>query len=227
MDKLVHFFLSLSIIYFIMSFLFSHDVLQFVSNFSSNPIKNVPIIYQNPKLPTGCEAASAAMLLQWAGINITMENVADALPKGKLPYQSGNKLMGGNPDYEFVGNPYKKSGFGVFHKPIANVIDKYIQSEDLTGCSFNELLKVIDSNRPIIVWATINMKKPSINSTWYDERGNKVVWKTPQHALVLIGYTDTQVIVNDPLVGENIKYSRVDFANYWEYMGSQAVTIKK
>lgn len=227
-DVLLRFLLGLSVIFYIISWLIPSDVLQFESNFSgSNPIKNVPIICQNPTLPTGCEAASTAMVLQWAGINVTMENIADALPKGKLPYQSGDKLMGGNPDYEFVGNPYKKSGFGVFHKPIAKVIDKYLPAEDLTGCSFNDLLKVIDSNRPIIVWATINMKKPSINATWYDESGNKVVWKVPQHTLVLIGYTETQIIVNDPLVGENIKYSRTDFINYWEYMGSQAVTIKQ
>lgn len=225
-DRFAKSLLILSIIYFLMSTFFSYEILEFVSNFTSaNPIKNVPMIYQNPTLPTGCEAASAAMLLQWAGINVSMEDVANALPKGSRPYQSGNILMGGNPDYEFVGDPYKKSGFGVYHKPIADIISQYLPVEDLTGCAFNDLLKVIDSNRPIVVWATINMRKPSVNSTWYDERGNKVIWKTPQHALVLIGYTDTSVIFNDPLAGANVEYNRSDFANYWEYMGSQAVTI--
>ncbi|PKM94377.1 MAG: hypothetical protein CVU84_09905 [Firmicutes bacterium HGW-Firmicutes-1] len=225
-DVFVRLLLKIAVIYFILSCFISTDLILLVSNFSpKNPIQNVPIIYQNPTLPTGCEAAAAAMLLQWAGFNVTMENIADALPKGKLPYKSGNKLMGGNPDYEFVGSPYKKSGFGVFHKPIANAIEKYSPCEDLTGCSFEELLMLIDNNRPIIVWATINMKKPSINSTWYDERGNKVVWKVPEHAVVLIGYTDTHVIVNDSLAGGNVKYNRIDFIRNWEYMGKQAVAL--
>lgn len=193
----------------------------------SNPIKSVPMIYQNPTLPTGCEIVSATMLLQWAGAHVSINELADAIPKGSLPHQSDGKLIGGNPNYEFVGNPYKKSGFGVFHKPIADCINKYKTAQDLTGCSFNDLLKVIDSNRPAVVWTTINMKKPKINSIWYDTRGNKVVWKTPQHAVVLIGYTKTHVIVNDPLVGDHVKYNRSDFEKYWVYMGGQAVTIKQ
>ncbi|PKM49597.1 MAG: hypothetical protein CVV02_15275 [Firmicutes bacterium HGW-Firmicutes-7] len=225
-DEFVRLLLGIAIIYYLLSCLTPSDMRLRVSNFSlNNPIQDVPMVYQNPLLPTGCEAAATAMLLQWVGMDVTMENIADALPKGKLPYQSGDKLIGGNPDYEFVGDPYKKSGFGVFHKPIANIINTYLPADDLTGCSFDDLLKVIDSNRPIIVWATINMRKPSINASWIDERGNKVIWKIPEHALVLIGYTDTQVIVNDPLVGKNIKYNRKDFANYWKYMGSQAVTV--
>lgn len=206
-------------------YLYSADVFA-VINTPSNPIKNVTMIYQNPTLPTGCEIASAAMLLQWAGVHVSIKEIADEIPKGSLPYKSGDKLIGGNPDYEFVGDPYKKSGFGVFHKPIADCINKYKTAQDITGCSIDELLKVIDSNRPVVVWATINMKKPKVDSVWYDTKGNKVVWKTPQHAMVLIGYTQTHVIVNDPLAGDHIKYNRSDFDKYWVYMGSQAVTIK-
>lgn len=206
-------------------YLYSVDVFA-VNNTPGNPIKNVPMIYQNPTLPTGCEIVSAAMLLQWAGVKVSPKEIADAIPKGSLPYQSGSKLIGGNPDYEFVGDPYKKSGFGVFHKPIADCMNKYKVARDLTGCSFDELLKVIDSNHPVVVWATINMKKPSINSVWYDTKGNKVVWKTPQHAMVLIGYTQSKIIVNDPLKGDHVQYSRSDFEKYWVYMGSQAVTVK-
>lgn len=185
------------------------------------------MIYQNPKLPTGCEIVSAAMLLRWAGVQVSVNEIANAIPRGALPYQSNGKMVGGNPDYEFVGNPYQESGFGVFHQPIAACINKYKPAQDLTGCSFNRLLKVIDSNQPVIVWTTINMKQPQINSIWYDIKGNKVVWKTPEHAVLLIGYTKTHVIVNDPLAGACVKYNRSDFEKYWVYMGRQAVTIKK
>lgn len=213
----------------ILSFLFhslaSGDAI-FAIQSLKNPIKNVPMIYQNPTLPTGCEIVSATMLLQWAGVPVSANDIANAIPKGALPHQSNGKLIGGNPNYEFVGNPYKQSGFGVFHKPIADCINQYKTAYDLTGCSFEQILRVIDSNRPVVVWVTINMKEPRVNSVWYDTKGNKVVWKVPEHAVVLIGYTRTHVIVNDPLKGAGVKYNRADFEKYWVYMGRQAVTIK-
>lgn len=192
-------------------------------------LKDVPIISQLPNLPTGCEATAATMLLQWAGCNITKEDIANELPKGAKPYTNENGiLIGGNPNNEFIGDPFSSSGFGVYHKPIYNIIEKYLPNNalDLTGKSFNEIFNSIKNNRPVIVWATIDNKTPRINSTWYDINGNEVVWKTPEHAMVLVGYTKSHVIVNDPLKGEQVYYDLPKFKSNWEYMGKQAVTVK-
>lgn len=209
---------------------YKEDAIMMVSSMlTKQEIPNVPTLHQLPTLPTGCEAVSATMLLQWKGLDITMEEVANALPKGKRPFVLGGTLVGGNPYIEFVGNPYLTTGFGVYHGPIFDILNKYYPNEamDMTGCSFEDLLTVIDSGQPIIVWATIGMKKPKINSIWTDIDGNKIIWKTPEHALVLVGYTDNEVIMNDPLIGKKVYYDQADFITYWEFMGSQAVTLYK
>lgn len=220
--------LCIAIGVFITILILNNTSLPISNNISENFIKGVPILCQMPNLPTGCESASAAMLLNWLKVSVTMEEIAKSLPKGKRPYFSSGKLIGGNPEYEFVGDPFSSSGFGTYHQPIHNIVNHYLpgKSLDMTGCSFDELLKIIADNRPVIVWATINMQPPSINSTWYDKNGNKVIWKSPEHAMVLIGYTSTEVIVNDPLVGKEVHYNRSIFQRTWVYMGSQAVTIQ-
>lgn len=194
-----------------------------------NEVEDVPLICQHPELPTGCESTCAAMLLQWAGVDIQKEAIAKALQKGDIPKECKGKLYGSNPNEVFVGNPFEDTGYGVYHKPIADVMKKYCpgQINDVTGISFQELFAIIDSGRPVIVWATINMKTPSISKTWFDEKGNEVVWRIPQHALVLVGYTKSDVITNDPTTGTKMLYDKAQFKLCWQAMGSQAITIKK
>jgi len=190
-------------------------------------IQGVPLIRQFPELPSGCEATVATMLLQWAGVDISKEDVATALPKGPVPVRRNGLLYGSNPNNVFVGNPFSKAGYGVYHKPIAMIIDKYLpgQSVDLTGKSFEDILKVIDSGRPVMVWATINLLEPKVDRTWYDEKGKRIEWKVPEHAFLLIGYSDTEVILHDPYTGKRKIPPLELFKARWDSMGKQAVTV--
>lgn len=192
-------------------------------------VDKVPIISQFPELPTGCEATSIAMLLRWYGLNVSKEEVARALPKGCIPKLKDAKLYGGNPNLEFVGDPFSKAGYGIYHGPVAGTINKYLpdKAEDITGISFEELLRVIEGGRPVIVWATIKMAPVRISKVWYDSSGNKVVWRVPEHTVVIVGYTDTHVIVNDPWSGKRQHYPISTFKDRWQRMGKQAVTIRK
>src|SRR5699024_11245486 len=72
----------------------------------SYKIPNVPPLVQHPDLPTGCEATALAMLLNWAGLEISKYAVVDALPKGDKVHTVGGERIGANPHYEFVGDPY-------------------------------------------------------------------------------------------------------------------------
>lgn len=198
------------------------------NNISQKLIKGVPILCQFPNLPTGCESTCAAMLLNWLDVSVTKEEIANLISKGDRPHFSSGKLIGGNPEHEFVGDPFSSSGFGTYHKPIDNIINHYLpgKSLDLTGCSFDELLENITDNRPVIIWATVNMQTPSVKSLWRDKDGNIILWKSPEHAMVLIGYTSTEVIVNDPFVGKQVTYNRSIFEKIWVYMGRQAISVQ-
>lgn len=190
-------------------------------------ISKVSVISQFPELPTGCEATAAAMLLKWAGLKVTKQEVAKALPKGNLPNEVNGSLIGGNPEVVFVGDPFSDDSYGVFHKPIHDVINKFLPGKavDLSGRPFESLLHQIDKKIPVIVWATIGMIEPEISTEWVDSKGNKVVWKIPEHALLLTGFDDEFAYLNDPYTGTERKVNLQKFKDIWHAMGSQAVTI--
>ncbi|MGZ4112372.1 MAG: C39 family peptidase, partial [Tumebacillaceae bacterium] len=121
----------------------------------STIITDVPVIGQYPKLPTGCEATALTMLLQWAGVQVTKEDVADALVKEPLPFERDGRMIGGHPNRGFVGDPYTEESFGVFHEPIAAAVETFLpgRADDRSGMRFAELLALIDEGRPVVVWA--------------------------------------------------------------------------
>lgn len=190
-------------------------------------ISDVPVINQYPELPTGCEAAATAMLLQWTGVDVSKIEIADLLPKTSVPYFEEDTMHAGNSNKGFVGDPFSESGFGVFHKPIAEIINSYTNNNalDITGISFEELMSIIDSGRPVVVWSTFNMEEAYVGCVWYDDDGDEVDWILPEHCMLLVGYNDEEVIVNDPYDGERRTFPIDVFKNNWEVMGSQAVTI--
>lgn len=194
---------------------------------ASKKIEGVPAINQYPQLPTGCEPTAVAMLLQWANVSTTKEEVARKIPKEPLPWSQYGKLWGGNPYQGFVGDPFSSTGFGVFSQPILGVINQFLPGRalSLTGSSFDELLETVDTGRPVVVWATIGLKPASINSTWLTSDGGQVIWKIPEHAMTLIGFDESNVIVNDPSNGQTRTYSRSLFKQRYEQMGSHAVTL--
>jgi uncharacterized protein YvpB len=193
-------------------------------------IDHVPVIGQYPILPTGCEATALTMLLQWAGVQVSKEAVADALIKEPLPFEQEGRVVGGHPNRGFVGDPYTQESFGVFHEPIATALETFLpgRAADRTGVSFAELLATIDEGRPVVVWATIELKEPRVVQSWDDagDSGERIEWKSPQHALLLIGYEEATVVVNDPHTGGTERYPRDLFQARWEQMGRQAVTLK-
>lgn len=190
-------------------------------------IQGVPSIAQLPELPSGCEIAALTMLLNWAGASVDKAEVARAIPKGPVPAYRDGVMRGGNPNSVFIGDPFTSGGLGVYNQPIALLINKYLpgQAINVTGTDFKNVLKMVDNGQPVILWATIDMAEPKLYTSWYDEKGNKIDWMIPEHAFLLIGYSDTEVIVNDPYIGKRLYYPIDTFQARWEAMGRQAVSI--
>lgn len=191
-------------------------------------IPNISPVSQLPDLPNGCEAVAAAMLLNWAGVDVTKEEVAGKLPLGSLPsVNDDGAMIGGNPQREFVGDPFSV-GYGIFHKPVADVLDSYLPGEitDVTGSTFDDLLDIIKSGRPAMVWATERMAAPHLTAEWQDKDGSVIEWYDPEHALLLTGWDDDYAYMDDPMTGQEEKYSLGGFKTVWETMGSQAITVK-
>ncbi|OCT11236.1 hypothetical protein A8709_06030 [Paenibacillus pectinilyticus] len=190
-------------------------------------IKAIPALSQLPELPNGCEAVAATMLLNWAGLPITKEDVANALPKGDMPYENEDGVfVGANPKNVFVGDPFDV-GYGIYHTPIAKIMNQWLPGHirDLTGTTFDDLLAVIAQGKPAMVWATEHMDIPYLDQEWEDPDGELVKWYQPEHALLLTGWDDDHAYMNDPMTGEQETYPLETFKKVWELMGSQAITV--
>ncbi|HLS09860.1 C39 family peptidase [Lentibacillus sp.] len=194
-------------------------------------ITGVPLYYQYPDLPTGCEATSLAMLLSWGrGEPVDKYEVADALPKGDKVRKVDGEWKGTHPNKAFVGDPYTDSddgSYGVFEGPILETIETFMPDcgIDLTGQPFSSLLDIVRSGKPVMAWTTLEQRETFYGKTWTDDDGDVIDWYENEHAVVLVGVAGNQVIAYDPHTGQAEYYERKLFERNWESMGGRAVTL--
>jgi len=188
-------------------------------------ITNVPLINQYPNYPTGCESVALTMLLKYYGVKVKPDDIIKSLPKGRVPYTKNGVTYGGNPEVEFIGNPYSLHSYGVYEKPIAKVANKYKPGITIaTGTSFDKILKIVGTGTPVMVWTSMYLATPYISTSWvYESTGEKIYWKANEHAVVVIGYTPDKVIIADPIGGQ-IKYQSLSiFRERYNYYGKKAL----
>lgn len=192
-------------------------------------ISDVPNINQFPELPTGCEATALTILLKYYEVNVTKQEVANRLPKEALSYYKDQVKYGGDPNKGFVGNPYSKSSYGVFEKPILQVLNEYLpnRADDLTGKTLGEILEYVKQGRPVMIWVTINMHNIVYRQSWKLETGELFKWPGNEHAVVITGYDANYIYLNDPYTGNERKYERQMVENRYNALGKRAVAISE
>lgn len=194
---------------------------------------DVPIISQLPQLPRGCEVTSLAMLLQYDGVNVDKMELAERIKRDDTPYKQKNgQVFFGHPNIGFVGDMYNinNPGLGVYHKPIKALADEYVPDKvvDFTGGEFSEVEASLSSGHP--VWVIINTRYQKLPAEEF------VIWHTSvgeidityrEHSVLITGYDENYVYVNDPLtVEKNKQIAKQDFIQAWIQMGKQAITIQ-
>lgn len=195
------------------------------SSVSTSNSYNFPLINQYPKYQTGCESVALTMLLRYYGVSVTPDDVISKLKKGSVPYWENGVLYGGNPEVEFVGNPYSSASYGVYEKPMADVAN-YFKSgvKARSGIPFNEVINLVKSGKPVMIWTSMGLAVPYISSSWtYKPTGEIISWKANEHAVVMIDATDTTVIIADPIGGKIKSYSRSLFENRYNYFGRKVL----
>lgn len=192
---------------------------------SSYKISNIPTIKQYPSYPTGCEGIALLILLKYYKVDISAQSIMNALPKGEKPYYEGTTLYGGNPNYEFLGDPTSNNGWGIWDKGLAKTAEKFKSGiKNGTGMNFASIYKIIRSNRPAVVWTSVNLKDSNIYKTWiYKPTGETINWKKYNHTVVVIGYTESKIIVSDPIDGTIKSFDKTKFVNMYNYMGKRAI----
>ncbi len=196
----------------------------------------VPYISQKGLLPTGCELVSAKMLLEYYGIEATVNDIIEHTYVTNTTTING-KPYGYSPYTAFIGSPWDESSFGCYPPVIVDMMDQLLpehkKAVDLTGMELSEIAEIyLPRNMPVMVWATISMLETFPNIGWYllDEDGEPTDewydWKANEHCLVLVGYDEDSYYFNDPYGGRGlVSYSRELVETRYEEIGKCAVVV--
>ena len=195
----------------------------------------VPIVFQNPELPNGCEITSLTAIFNYYGEEVNKLTMADEyLPKGSLTFEN-DKRIGPDPNLAFAGNPRDKTNsFYVFASPIVQAANTYILENglnriayDITGASIEELQSYIAKGIPVLTWITIDLKPARVNDAlkWQESNTlNDHIPYTNLHAVVLLRLDDNYAHVMNPLTGyESIPLDV--FKQSFESLQSRAVVV--
>ena len=159
---------------------------------------NVPLVLQNPELPTGCEATALTMVLNYYGYDINKVDLVD----GYLQYWDQEYQVG------FKGSPFSQDGALMWPPALVDTANIFLEqmksefhAEDVSGKSFDELLKYIDDGCPVILWVnetfTTNINYDG-TVDYYDGHTYYSQWGS--HCVVLTGYDEERAVayINNP-----------------------------
>ncbi|SNZ14440.1 Uncharacterized protein YvpB [Terribacillus aidingensis] len=189
---------------------------------------DVPLLNQMdaPRLYNGCEVTSLAMILLYAGFDVTKNELAEQIPY--VPLQYGNGLRG-DPNEGFVGDMQSGPGLGVYHGPIMNLAKKIAgdKAVDKTGSSVEEAIyEPLDQGNPVWIVTTSSFTQTDDMESWETPNGKADVTYSV-HSVAVTGYTEDRVFLNNPYGQKNQEVDRENFEKAWKQLGSQAIYIEK
>ena len=197
-------------------------------------IIDVPFIGQNPDFPTGCESASAVMLLNFLHFDIALPEFIDSCLEKKSFFKENGALYGPDPREAFAGDPSSSDALGCYSPVIIRALRKIIGKPwhviDESGSSLELLCrKYIDQGMPVMIWASIDMGA-TVNGPWYrvTSADREIMWISNEHCLVLIGYDESTYYFNDPLHPSGpIGFPKDTVSHRYQELGMQAIAIRR
>lgn len=197
---------------------------------------SVPYLSQENRLPTGCEAVSTVMLLQYYSIWMDTHAFIDRyLDCGELEMH-GKMRYGPDPNEAFVGSPYRSDGFGCYAPVIQNALEKLFrekgsacQVKNTTGSSLEALCsRYVAKGTPVLVWASINMVPIEDGLEWFlNGSGELFTWTKNEHCLVLVGYDTENYYFNDPYQSNGVVSYEKELVNQrYREMNQQSLIIE-
>jgi uncharacterized protein YvpB len=184
----------------------------------------LPVVKQT--LQDDCEATSLSMMLDFGGKRVdqlTLQNqVAHSSPLD--PREGPEGEIWGDPSTGFVGHADGSGpagGFGVYQGPIADLARRHgMVLRDLSNKSPTAIYHTLLSGRPVMVWVGLS---EGPYASWHSPAGRIVEVNYGEHAVVLSGMTEGDLIVNDPLSGQRLRWSKGQFESMWALLGRRAL----
>lgn len=202
------------------------------SSVNSASIK-VPYISQYPDYPTGCEAVSAVMLLNYYDLDLSVREFSDSfIDKSLSFYTLDGVYYGPDPEEYFVGDPASSSSYGCYSPVIKRAICSYLNNQqvviDTGGKSLDYLCEhYVSKGTPALVWASIDMKETCPGSSWSLEDGREFCWIAGEHCLVLTGFDRENYYFNDPIAGSDTAYEKSLVRKRYKELMKQSLVINE
>ena len=190
---------------------------------------DVPLIYQfeEPALYNGCEVTSLAMVMNYSGYAINKNQLAEGI--NKVPFVDDEGYYG-NLNIGFVGDiEGNDPGLGVYNKPIEELLIKYINKDkviNITGSSFQKVEEAIAQGFPVWTITTIDFMPANDFEVWNTREGEMGITYS-MHSVVLTGYDEAYVYLNDPYGEKDYKTDKEAFIQAWQQLDSQGIYIER
>ncbi|MFV0520132.1 MAG: C39 family peptidase [Lachnospirales bacterium] len=221
-----------SSIYDIRSYLSLYDN-SYENNITPKKLSSIPFTLSSPEFIKGSEISNLTSLINSAG-GVAVKSVLHAeISKDITPYSAtGNYITYGDPNLGLVGDITTQDGYGTFDKPLYDLLLKYLPTKalNLTKVPFSEVEKFISNGSPVLVVTNDTFKDLTTNEIviWHTAEDNIISAPMNYISLLLIGFDDTYVYVNNPITGqESYPLLKDDFVKSWEQFGSIAITYVK
>lgn len=187
---------------------------------------NVPLRNQLPDLPNGCEVTSLAMLMNYYGIKVTQNELAQNIEH--VESFTDNGKYRGNPNQGFVGHmSVANAGWCVYNGPLYNLARKYTNRiVNITGSDFLRVLKLVSDGHPVMIITTTSFSRVNNMQTWETNTG-KVRVTPSSHACVITGYSKKKKVVylNNPYGIKNQAVNWHNLEQSYDQQGRQALYI--
>lgn len=206
-------------------------------------ILKAPLICQYPNFPTGCEAISTTMLLNYYDIDISADEFVDDYltctdnterfsPELKRLIKNSYTV---SPYEMFVGSPRSYNGIACYSTVIENDLNYLLEDKNIDdyvvrriqGGTVEDLCeKYIANDMPVVIWGTIDMSPVWRVETWVlNSKGDTFKWKISEHCLLLVGYDEEYYYFNDPQYSYVVSYSRDSVETAFSEHENQAVVM--
>lgn len=175
----------------------------------------LPVARQVQGHSLSCESSASSMAAQYLGVPLAEEEILTALPRND------------NPHLGFRGNvdgPYGSTDdYGVYADPIMQVLNGRGLSATLIDGGLDGIKAAIARGNPVVAWISYNcsLQTPVVTTIG----GQQVTLVPYQHAVVVTGYNDSGIWVNDPYDGQEHFYAMADFERALGYFGNMAIEV--
>ena len=178
-------------------------------------VNNVPYISQVYPVyaPNGCEGTSMLMALQYKGYTkMGIKEFLQKMPKTKY-----------NPKYGFVGDPMKvQAGYyqSIDPEPLAKYGRTYGNVVNIQGRPIQDVIKEIQNGNPVVMYATLQFRKPTYNTLTFDGKPTKLIWNT--HVVLVTGYdpVNKKFLIADPYNPDVFSGNKKKPYFYWKTLAT-------